>query len=97
MNFYYSLTFNPCGSGPARRSVWIPFGLVLLLLLGVGLLFCVSNKKEKRQSATVVVLSVLLSSAAVLCAVMGIYLAKELWFVRTIEEWQIESLSLAPN
>ena len=97
MNFYYSLTFAPCGSGPSRRCVWIPFGLVLLLLLGVGLLFCVSNEKEKRQSVTVVVLSVLLSSAAVLCAIMGIYLAKELWFVRTIEEWQIENLSPAPN
>jgi len=97
MNFYYSLTFCPCGSGTARRSVWIPFGLVLLLLLGVGLIFCVSGEKERRQSATVVVLAVLLSSAAVLCALMGLYLAKELWFVRTIEEWQIESLPPGPN
>lgn len=92
MNFYYSLLFAPCGPGADRKYVWIPFALVLFLLIGISLVLTVSDREQNQQSSTVIVLTVLFSVAAGLCALMGVYLAKELWFIRTIEEWQIESL-----
>ena len=92
MNFYYSVFFDPCGKGSERKSVWVPFVLCLILMLGVGMIFCVASQKGEERDTVVLVLSALLSFAGLLCALMGVFLAKELWFIRTIEEWEIESL-----
>lgn len=97
MNFYYSVVFDPCAKGTDRKSVWIPFVLFAILVLGVGTILCVAAQRGEEGDTVVVVLSVLLSFAGILCVVMGIYLAKELWVVRTIEDWEIETLPRQTN
>jgi hypothetical protein len=93
MNFYYSLLFAPCGDDRDRRAVWIPIILSLLLLMGMGTMLGLGAVKGDEGNTVVIALASLLGVLAVLCSLTATCMAKEFWFIRRIEEWEIESLA----